>query len=272
MISKQQTYSLLVVLLIHVVIGVIADNKNNKCSEDCDLKKCLPPEDCLAGLIKDQCNCCPICGQREGERCFNETLRSKLARSYDIYPDCGENMICNLRTDMEATDPPEAVCFCLKDEPICGSDGKTYDNDCLLNEERYKRRDGLIAASRGPCRTVPTIVSPPEDIRNKSGSYVAFSCEVKGWPVPTIEWHVQRDTDAKALPSDDPHIAVQSRGGPSNYEVTGWLQVLDITHVDQGTYYCVAKNSEGETKAGAKLMVIDGRHRTHGFPDKENEI
>lgn len=116
----------------------------------------------------------------------------------------------------------------------------------------------------------PKIVSPPEDIKNKTGSYVAFSCEVKGWPVPIIEWRVSKDNEAIALPSDDPHIAVQSRGGPSNYEVTGWLQLLDITSKDQGTYFCVAKNSEGESKAGAKLSVIDGHRRTHRI--EENEI
>jgi len=193
-----------------------------------------------------------------------------LPRSYEIYADCGENLFCKMRTDMEANDPPEAVCYCLKDEPICGSDGITYENECKLTEERYRQRNGLVASTRGPCNTVPKIVSPPEDITNKTGSYVAFSCEAKGWPVPIIEWRVQRDSDVKALPSDDPHIAVQSRGGPSSYEVTGWLQLLDITHVDQGTYYCVAKNSEGETKAAAKLVVRDGRHRTHGFA--ENEI
>ena len=115
-------------------------------------------------------------------------------------------------------------------------------------------------------------MSPPEDIRNKSGSYVAFSCEVKGWPVPVIEWRVQKDREDTPLPSDDPHIAVQSRGGPSNYEVTGWLQLLDITYKDQGTYFCVAKNSEGESKGGAKLTVTDYSRRALRPQDRENEI
>ncbi len=94
---------------------------------------------------------------------------------------------------------------------------------------------------------------------------------MKGWPVPIIEWRVQRDDKANPLPSDDPHIAVQSRGGPSNYEVTGWLQLLDITVADQGSYSCIARNSEGETKATAKLIVTDARQRSQGI-EYENEI
>ncbi len=62
-------------------------------------------------------------------------------------------MECRLRTDMEPTDPPEAVCYCIKDEPICGTDGITYENECQLTESRYKKRDGLVAASRGPCKS-----------------------------------------------------------------------------------------------------------------------
>ena len=58
-----------------------------------------------------------------------------------------------MRTDMEANDPPEAVCYCLKDEPICGSDGITYENECKLTEERYRQRNGLVASTRGPCNT-----------------------------------------------------------------------------------------------------------------------
>lgn len=257
------------IYLLFVLIPLVICEHRKECNEECDVKKCQPPELCLAGLIKDRCNCCSICGQREGERCFNETLKKKLLRRYNLYPDCGENLICKLRTDMETSDDPEAVCYCIKDEPICGSDGITYENECQLTEERYRKRDGLVASSRGPCLTVPKIVSPPEDIVNKTGSYIAFSCEVKGWPVPVIEWRVRKDTDASALPSDDPHIAVQSRGGPSNYEVTGWLQLLNIRFADQGTYYCVAKNSEGETKAGAKLTVTEDRQSSI---NSENDI
>jgi hypothetical protein len=89
--------------------------------------------------------------------------------------------------------------------------------------------------------------------------------------VPVIEWRVQRDDRAdNTLPSDDPHIAVQSRGGPSNYEVTGWLQLLDITIADQGSYSCIAKNSEGEVKATAKLVITDYvRNNEKEYDDNE---
>jgi len=261
-------YFYCVYLLLTLITIVLSEEE---CSSDCDISKCQPPEECLSGMVKDRCNCCSICGKREGERCFNETLKRQLSRNYKYHGTCGENLECRMRTDMEANDPPEAVCYCVKVEPICGNDGITYENECQLTEARYKKRDGLVAASRGPCKAVPKIVSPPEDIANKTGSYVAFSCEVKGWPVPVIEWRVQRDdVEANTLPSDDPHIAVQSRGGPSNYEVTGWLQLLDISIADQGSYSCIARNSEGETKATAKLVITDYRRKAEG--NYENEI
>lgn len=123
---------------------------------------------------------------------------------------------------------------------------------------------------------MPKIITPPENTFNKTGDYVAFTCEVMGWPVPVIEWHFRsanREMDGMApLPSDDPHIAVQSRGGPGNYEVTGWLQLLDITEVDQGTYSCIARNSEGEVKASAKLIVTDAKTKPKYEYDNENEV
>ena len=85
---------------------------------------------------------------------------------------------------------------------------------------------------------------------------MAFSCEVKGWPVPTVEWRVQKSESAEmALPSDNEHISVQSRGGPSDYEVTSWLQLMELKPENSGVYICVATNSEGQATASAYLTI-----------------
>ena len=71
----------------------------------CDTNECPVPEgSCFAGMIQDRCNCCQICGRREGERCFNESLKNKLFKDQQVYEDCGENLECRLRTDLEPTD------------------------------------------------------------------------------------------------------------------------------------------------------------------------
>ncbi|XP_023213498.1 insulin-like growth factor-binding protein-related protein 1 [Centruroides sculpturatus] len=231
----------------------------------CKPQQCRPPENCLAGMVKDACDCCYVCARREGERCDNVSLPLPYTYKYGY---CGENLECRLRTDLLPEDPAEATCECIKQEALCASDGQTYDNECQLTEARYKKRDGLRAMSRGPCRSVPKIISPPEDAFNKTGGSVALSCEVSGWPIPVIEWKVDHGNGiTSTMPSDTPRISVQSRGGPRNYEVTSWLQVQRLRVQDYATYYCVARNDEGETSASARIYVTDIPRKT-----KLNEI
>lgn len=109
---------------------------------------------------KDRCNCCLICGRREGERCFNQAFTHKLFEEQQIYADCGENLECRLRTDLEVTDKPEAICYCNKTEPICGSNGVTYANECQFTEARYKTRDDLSKLDEGPCKSGNTPLEP----------------------------------------------------------------------------------------------------------------
>lgn len=101
--------------------------------------------------LQDKCDCCFVCGQREGERCFNGSI-TVLPPQYKKYQACGDSMLCLLRTDVDLEDPPEAICSCEDATRVCGSDGTTYENICKLTEERYIRRDGLVVSSRSPCR------------------------------------------------------------------------------------------------------------------------
>lgn len=123
----------------------------------------------------------------------------------------------------------EALCVCKSNEPICGTDGVTYENLCKMTEERYKRRNGLTSSSRGPCKVAPKITSKPQNMENETDTNVVFSCEAYAYPIPTIEWRFisksessesdDRAIQLKYLPADDPHVIVQSRGGPNTYEV-----------------------------------------------------
>ena len=75
----------------------------------------------------------------------------------------------------------------------------------------------------------PKITSAPQNMENQTDTNVVFSCEAYAYPIPVIEWRFiskreSSESDDKAiqlkyLPADDPHVIVQSRGGPNTYEV-----------------------------------------------------
>ena len=47
------------------------------------------------------------------------------------------------------------------------------------------------------------------------------------------------------------------RGGPEKWQVTGWLQIMDLQKEHEGDYTCVAQNEHGVDKATARVNVVD---------------
>lgn len=101
------------------------------------------------------------------------------------------------------------------------------------------------------------ISTGPRDVVAYVKQIVVLSCEVRGYPIPTITWEFvsQDNTRKKTLPSDIPHIAIQSRGGPSDFMTTSWVQIIRLDPLDAGVYTCVAKNDLGHTKASARVTI-----------------
>lgn len=97
---------------------------------------------------------------------------------------------------------------------------------------------------------------------------MAFSCEVSGWPLPTVEWRViyaddltedskpkEKSVSEKKLVADGKGVYIQELSGPRDWETTSWLQLVDLKREDSGRYACVALNSEGEVRATAILTI-----------------
>jgi len=221
----------------------------------CNPDECQKPVGCLAGVVKDGCGCCDVCGKIEFELCEHPGVPN--AQAYRGR--CGDNLECRLRSDLNEGESPEAICYCRIEGALCGSDNTTYDNLCQLmaaaivagNEKK------MTISHNGPCNAVPTIISPPENIKNTTGSSIAIMCEAKGYPIPTVEWTWTRvDGQTIYLPSDDLHVSVNMRGGPDKWQVTGWLQIVNLKKEHEGDYTCIVQNDLGLAKATSRVNVV----------------
>ncbi|RVE68787.1 hypothetical protein OJAV_G00094880 [Oryzias javanicus] len=213
----------------------------------CDPELCPETRGCRAGLVPDRCGCCQECANLEGQACDpgDRNLFHGL---------CGSGLRCQADPSPASGEEEEEVCVCEEQEPVCGSDGTTYTNMCQFRQAGFSEPD-LQLSARGPCRTVPVIKVPPQNQLNGSGSSLLFLCEVFAFPMALVEW--RKDGRDIVLPGDDPHISVQSRGGPLKFELSSWLQIEKAEQSDSGTYHCIARNDLGSVTASAVLRVLE---------------
>ncbi|KAL6115021.1 kazald1 [Pungitius sinensis] len=218
----------------------------------CEPDLCPETRGCRAGIVRDSCGCCPECANLEGQSCDPGDRAV-------FYGMCGTGMRCQVDPrsteggEEEEGEEGEAVCVCKEQKVVCATDGVTYMNMCQFREATFSRPD-LKTRGRGPCKTVPIIKVPPLSQVNGTGRSLVFLCEVFAFPMALVEWRKEgRDV---VLPGDDPHISVQSRGGPLKFEVSSWLQIEGAGLEDAGTYRCVARNNVGSVSASAVLGVL----------------
>ncbi|XP_029107739.1 kazal-type serine peptidase inhibitor domain 2 [Scleropages formosus] len=218
----------------------------------CKPDRCPPIPRCPAGRTRDACDCCWECGNGEGRLCDPDTYFGTF------FGRCGEGLSCRAGPrDPFSDEIPKPRCVCNRQELLCGSDHKTYENMCQFRAARFRLRDRgrLTVTHFGPCRAKPVIVGPPGDVTGKEGSDVVFSCKVLSYPMAVIEW--RKEGNGIFLPADDTNMMVEAHGGPRRFELTGWLQIQNIQRADQGTYTCAARSPFGEVSASAKLCVLD---------------
>ena len=79
--------------LLLLVAACWAGSLAAECGE-CDPSQCALATDCYAGVVMDLCNCCAVCGKREGEECDDpeQNIRENLRGDGR----CGENLECKV--------------------------------------------------------------------------------------------------------------------------------------------------------------------------------
>ncbi|XP_062334603.1 serine protease HTRA3-like isoform X2 [Osmerus eperlanus] len=121
-----------------------------KCSPRCDVNKCPSPS-CPSGYVPDRCNCCLVCSRGEGETC---------GRKNDL--PCGDGLECKVAAGKRRTS--KGMCKCKMGYKVCGSDGKTYGNVCLMKvasrKAMQKGRSAVTQAVRGVCPSSSTGHAP----------------------------------------------------------------------------------------------------------------
>lgn len=115
---------------------------------ECRPEECPAPRGCLAGTVRDACDCCWECANLEGQIC-------DLDNTNHFYGKCGEHLECRLDAgDLRHGEVPEPQCTCLSHLALCGSDGKTYAQICRFLEVARAHPDAnLTVAHEGPCES-----------------------------------------------------------------------------------------------------------------------
>uniref|UniRef100_A0A673MRU7 HtrA serine peptidase 4 n=1 Tax=Sinocyclocheilus rhinocerous TaxID=307959 RepID=A0A673MRU7_9TELE len=113
------------VLMASVLQARDLRTRQTTCPNVCDLSRCSSAlKSCYFGVVKDRCDCCTVCAAGEGEYCGD--------RGHVV---CGQGMTCEYRSSARGT------CVCDSQDPVCGSNGRTYPSVCRLKAEN--RRDEM---------------------------------------------------------------------------------------------------------------------------------
>ncbi|XP_020505445.2 kazal-type serine protease inhibitor domain-containing protein 1-like [Labrus bergylta] len=231
----------------------------------CEPELCPETRGCRAGLVLDSCGCCRECGNLEGQAC-DPGDRSVF------YGLCGTGLRCQADprpAGGREGDDEEEVCVCEEQDAVCGTDGVSYMNMCQFREAAFSK-PGLKTRGKGPCKTVPVIKVPPHSQVNGTGSSLVFLCEVFAFPMALVEW--RKEGQDVVLPGDDPHISVQSRGGPLKFELSSWLQIEEAGPEDSGTYRCIARNNLGSVSASAVLGILGAKELSSYLANSVSEM
>ncbi|ARN57642.1 LamG-like jellyroll fold domain-containing protein [Sedimentisphaera salicampi] len=116
---------------------------------------------------------------------------------------------------------------------------------------------------------VPAAVSQPEDQAVFAGEQAVFEFTFTSKTAASASWYKEGDPDTELLDSD-PDVTIQLAQNGDEY--TSTLSIDNAEIADQGYYYCLASNAEGDTQSssaafGIKRMVgywpLDGDYQDY---------
>ncbi|ELT94666.1 hypothetical protein CAPTEDRAFT_225790 [Capitella teleta] len=128
----------------------------NQCPE-CNIRECetVIADDCDGQIVKDECDCCPVCLQDQGlDELFSPPHPAPQNNSCESVT-CPRNQICiaNIQNIPMCRCPSQFWCKHGSRRPLCSEDGVTFKSRCYLKVDECNTGKKIKIRHKGQCRS-----------------------------------------------------------------------------------------------------------------------